>query len=218
MKWNSPHEFYLDVDGKSMWGGQCVHLFNGFTSEMCNGFQVGCTESGYAKDIWNQRYTNGVLNYYDEVPANQMVDGDWAIYDNCEFAPYSHVAMFRLDNGNNTGIFLQQNDTRHNPVTSTAQDTNPYAGIMGALRLKAWHEEPKKQEKPKEEPKKDDSFKVGDKVKVKELVDYNGTGLISYDDYYIITELVGDRAVLSADRDGELIVWSAVNINNLIKV
>lgn len=218
MKWNSPHEFYLDVNGKSMWGGQCVHLFNGFTAEMCNGFQVGCTDSGYAKDIWNQRYTNGVLNYYDEVPANRMVDGDWAIYDNCEFAPYSHVAMFRLDNGDNTGIFLQQNDTRHNPVTSTAQDTNPYAGIMGALRLKAWHEEPKKQEKPKEEPKKDDSFKVGDKVKVKELIDYNGTGLISYDDYYIITELVGDRAVLSADRDGELIVWSAVNINNLIKI
>lgn len=138
MRWNTPHDFYLDVNGKSMWGGQCVHLFNGFTSEMCNGFEVNCSDSGYAKDIWNQRHTNGVLNYYDEVPVDKMVDGDWAVYGDCEFAPVSHIAMFRLDNGDGTGIFLQQNDYRH--LEKTGQDINPYAGIMGGLRLKAWHD------------------------------------------------------------------------------
>ena len=137
MRWNSPHEFYLEVDGKSMWGGQCVQLFNGFMGEMYNGVQIYCTDSGYAKDIWNERHTNGVLKYFDEVPVDKMVDGDWAIYDNCEFAPDSHIAMFRLDNGDGTGVFLQQNDVRH-PLY-TEQDNNPYAGIMGALRLKDWH-------------------------------------------------------------------------------
>lgn len=145
MRWNNPNEFYLDVDGKSMWGGQCVQLFNGFTSEMCNGFEVNCYPSGYAKDIWNERYSNGVLDYYDEVAIDQMVDGDWAVYGDCDFAPVSHIAMFRLDNGDGTGIFLQQNDYRH-PET-TGQDINPYVGIMGALRLKAWH-----QEQPTPEP------------------------------------------------------------------
>lgn len=136
MRWNNPEEFAKDVIGKSMWGGQCVQLFNGFMQEMY-GIQIACYPSGYAKDIWNSRYTNGVLDYYDEVAVDQMEDGDWAVYCDCEFAPVSHIAMFRKDNGNNTGLFLQQNDYRH-PL-STSQDINTYNGIMGALRLKDWH-------------------------------------------------------------------------------
>lgn len=137
MRWNSPHEFYLDVDGKSVGGGQCVQLFNTFMSEMY-GVEILCTDSGYAKDIWNQKEYNGMLNYYDVVPVDKMVDGDWAVYGNCDYAPYSHIAMFRLDNGDGTGIFLQQNDSRH-PLY-TGQDINPYAGIMGAFRLRDWHQ------------------------------------------------------------------------------
>lgn len=136
MRWNNAHEFYLEVDGKSMWGGQCVHLFNGFMGEMY-GVQFGCNTTGYAKDIWNERKTSGILNYFDEVPVDKMVDGDWAVYGDCAFAPVSHIAMFRKDNDNGTGVFLQQNDGRH-PLY-TGQDDNPYAGIMGGLRLKDWH-------------------------------------------------------------------------------
>ena len=137
MKWNNADEFFQYVNGKSMWGGQCVQLFNGFMGEMYNDTQIYCTEDGYADDIWEQRKTNGVLNYFDEVAIDQMVDGDWVIYGKCNFAPVSHIGMFRKDNGDGTFICLQQNDARH--PESTGQDNNPYDGIIGALRLKDWH-------------------------------------------------------------------------------
>ena len=71
---------------------------------------------------------------------------------------------------------------------------------------------------PAPEPEPEPEFKVGDKVVPTKLIDYNGTPLVQYDDYYIITQLSGDRAVLSADRDGQMIVWSAMNTANIRKV
>ena len=65
---------------------------------------------------------------------------------------------------------------------------------------------------------KPETFKVGDKVVPIKLVDYNGTHLIQYDPYYYITELKGNRAVLSANRNGKYYVWAAMNTNNIKKI
>lgn len=65
---------------------------------------------------------------------------------------------------------------------------------------------------------KPETFKVGDKVVPLTLVDYNGTHLIQYDPYYYITELKGNRAVLSANRNGKYYVWAALNTNNIKKI
>lgn len=65
---------------------------------------------------------------------------------------------------------------------------------------------------------KPETFKVGDKVVPLTLVDYNGTRLIQYDPYYYITELRGNRAVLSANRNGKYYVWAALNTNNIKKI
>ena len=62
------------------------------------------------------------------------------------------------------------------------------------------------------------TFKVGDKVVPLTLVDYNGTHLIQYDPYYYITEISGNRAVLSANRNGRYYVWAALNTNNIKKI
>lgn len=51
---------------------------------------------------------------------------------------------------------------------------------------------------PQPAPAPRPTFSVGDVVQPTALVDYNGTPLTRYDDNYVITELVGDRAVLSA--------------------
>lgn len=59
------------------------------------------------------------------------------------------------------------------------------------------------------------SFKVGDKVVPITLVNYNGTKLKQYDKYYTITSLNGDRAVLSANRNGKMVVWASMNTNNI---
>lgn len=65
---------------------------------------------------------------------------------------------------------------------------------------------------------KPETFKVGDKVVPLTLVDYNGTHLIQYDPYYYITEISGNRAVLSANRNGRYYVWAAMNTNNIKKI
>lgn len=59
------------------------------------------------------------------------------------------------------------------------------------------------------------SFKVGDIVVPITLVNYNGTHLRQYDKYYTITSLKGDRAVLSANRNGKMEIWAAMNVNNI---
>jgi hypothetical protein len=58
---------------------------------------------------------------------------------------------------------------------------------------------------------------VGDEVTLKSWVDYNGTPLRKTRDYYYVSEINGDRAVLRADgMDGT--VYCAANVNNLVKV
>lgn len=65
---------------------------------------------------------------------------------------------------------------------------------------------------------KPETFKVGDKVVPLTLVDYNGTRLIQYDPYYYITQISGNRAVLSANRNGKYYVWAALNTNNIKRI
>lgn len=55
------------------------------------------------------------------------------------------------------------------------------------------------------------TFQVADQVVPTKLVDYNGTPLQQWDDAYVISELKGDRAVLTARGA----VWAAVNTANL---
>ena len=60
-------------------------------------------------------------------------------------------------------------------------------------------------------------IKVGDTVLPIKFVDYNGTALRKTRDYYYVSEINGDRAVLRADSiDGT--VYAAVNTGNLEKV
>lgn len=74
--------------------------------------------------------------------------------------------------------------------------------------------EPQPTPTPEPTPEPSGDFKVGDKVVLKELVDYTGTPLIKVRDFYYISQIIGDRAVLNEDSvDG--VVYAAVNTNNL---
>lgn len=60
-------------------------------------------------------------------------------------------------------------------------------------------------------------FAVGDKVTLKKWVDYNGTALKKTREYYFISQIAGNRAVLNADSvKGP--IYAAANTNNLTKV
>lgn len=71
---------------------------------------------------------------------------------------------------------------------------------------------------PAPEPTPEPEFKVGDKVVPTKLVDYDGTPVVQYDDYYTISQISGDRAVLTAPRNGVPTVWCAMNTANIRKV
>lgn len=139
----TPHQYYEDVIGKGfdedgVYGCQCVDGFKHFCRTQL-GLKLGsiCYPSGYATSIWDNFEELGLDKYFDKVPANQMVDGDWTIWGmNSRSCPYSHVAMFRKDNGA-TGIFLGQNQNGHPEFT---QVNIYYDGIRGGLRPKIYHE------------------------------------------------------------------------------
>lgn len=136
----SPHEFYLkyngtstDIDGAA--GVQCVDLWKLFLKELgVPNPTKPLGGTGYAKEIWNRRVAQGYMNYFVEASVNDLRDGDWCVWGNCDACPSSHVAMFRLDNGNGTGIFLGQNQGSK----KVNQINLPYAGIIGVLRPKVY--------------------------------------------------------------------------------
>lgn len=68
---------------------------------------------------------------------------------------------------------------------------------------------------PYNEP--EEPIKEGDWVVPIEKIDYYGTKVAQYDDKYKVTELNGNRAVLCGERNGELVTWCAMDVNNLKK-
>ena len=108
---------------------QCVDLAKYFNICYFSPFQVYCTTSGYAKDWANNKKTNGLLNYYDETPVNNMIKGTLVVWGNCRIAPYSHIGFFVKDNGNGTFQCLQQNA----PLPYVVLSNISYDGIIGAF-------------------------------------------------------------------------------------
>lgn len=70
---------------------------------------------------------------------------------------------------------------------------------------------------PTPTPEPSTGIKVGDKVTLKNWVDYNGTPLMKTRDYYYVSQLNGDRAVLTADSVNGT-VYCAAYVTNLKKV
>lgn len=68
---------------------------------------------------------------------------------------------------------------------------------------------------PTPAPSTPKGFEVGDRVKPTRLVDYDGTSLRAYDSFYTISELKGNRAVLTAPRNGQPVVWAAMRTEDL---
>ena len=105
-------EFYRTRLGKSYdhdgyYNAQC---WDGYV-EYCKylGYPAcSCTTSKYVKDIWNNRKTNGILNYFNEVTV--MQPGDIAVFrEVAGWTPYSHITIFHSDIDGKYGWFFGQN-------------------------------------------------------------------------------------------------------------
>lgn len=116
-------------------------------------------------------------------------------------SPYEHVEV------SDHGTFYSDGKRLNNPMN---QKFFGWSETLNDVRVVEFVEDPAPvPPAPTPEP-----FKVGDKVVPITLVDYYGTPLVQYDPYYTITQISGNRAVLSARGA----VWAAMNTNNIRKV
>lgn len=178
----------IDVDGA--YGVQCVDLFNYFNKIVNDGVYINCSPSGYAKSIYENRYNNDALNYYEDIGNGSMQPGDWAIWGNCDIAPYSHIAMFIRDNGNGTGVFLGQNQ---NDDRNACEINLPYRGKIGALRPKIYVIQ---QNIPTRPETVETSLNIGDRVRI--VGKGNGS---SYGDSNTAYGIGWERQVLNVYED-----------------
>lgn len=113
----------------------CWDLFAYFCQKYC-GKTFPCIETGYVIDLWNTFDIIGLNEYFIKVNSN-FQDGDWLIYKApSSITTSSHIAMFRLDNKDNTSVILTQNPNG-NP-NYTHQMVCDYTGVVGALRPKIY--------------------------------------------------------------------------------
>ena len=142
----------IDTDGfPSSQPYQCVDLAKYYNDCYFSPFQVYCSTTGYAKDWANNKYTNGLLDYYDETAINNMIKGTLVVWGNCRVAPDSHIGFFVKDNGDGTFQCLQQN-APHPYVTLS---NISYDGLIGAFipkNIEKYVPAPTTEPKPKENP------------------------------------------------------------------
>lgn len=106
------------VDRDHAYGSQCWDLYYDWCEK--NGFKgANCTSSGYVKDIWLNRKTNGMLNNCIEITT--LLTGAIVVFREVpNITPYSHVAIFDSDVDGKYGRFLGTNQGAKNGVCSIA--------------------------------------------------------------------------------------------------
>lgn len=151
-----------------------------------------------AKDAMNAAINNGTFHKTVDVPKNIAVP----LFAKTP-SPDGHVMVD--DRG------TVYSDGEH--LTSfKGMELLGWSETLNDVRIVEWVEEPKPASEPV--PEQSPEFKVGDVVVPTALIDYNGTQLRQYDPNYTITQINGDRAVLSARGA----IWAAMNTNNIRKV
>lgn len=102
------------VDRDNAYGSQCWDLYYDWCEK--NGFKGAyCTTSGYVKDIWNNRHSNGMLEHCVEISTLQP--GAIVVFKEVPgVTPNSHVAIFDSDVNGIYGRFLGTNQGAQNGV------------------------------------------------------------------------------------------------------
>ena len=124
----------VDVDGFPVYNKyQCWDLVSGVYFPYIGGKTIHCGQTGYVIDIANQRKTNGILDFCVDVGLKETLQaGDICVWGKCKECPYSHIAIYDHDDGQNAVFFLGQNQP-YNYVNVKKLDV---AGIVGVFRPK----------------------------------------------------------------------------------
>lgn len=125
----------FDVDG--YYGAQCWDGVMYVAEKYLGGQRCHCGITGYVKDIALQRHTNGILRWCKDVGLNATLKpGDICIWGNCPACPYSHIAFYDHDNGQNHVFFLGQNQGGAGGAFNVKEI--PVSGIIAVFRPNAW--------------------------------------------------------------------------------
>lgn len=149
--------------------------------------------------------------------SNSETGGDWAISDET----YNSLIKLCADiaKRNNLGTLVPgKNLTWHSMYAPTTCPGNFLRARMQNIADEANKingEQPAPSPAPAPAPST--GINVGDKVVLKDWVDYNGTRLVKTRDFYYVSEINGNRAVLRADSMNGA-VYAAANTDNLVKV
>ena len=148
----------VDVDGFPSYNiYQCWDLVSGVYFPYIGGKTIHCGKTGYVIDIYTQRKTNGILDFCDDIGLKAIMQpGDICIWKKCADTPYSHIAIYDHDDGQDAVYFLGQNQ----PYNRVNIQRIPVAGIVGVFRPKIFVNKPV----PKPEPKPDQVLTIGSKV------------------------------------------------------
>lgn len=150
--------------------------------------------------------------------SNSELGGSWPVSDATLNSLIKLVAD--IAKRNNLGKLVPGDNLNwHSMYVATSCPGDYLRGKMQYIADEAnkINNQPAPAPKPAPTPAPTSGFAVGDKVVPKTYVDYNGTRLVKTRDYYFISSLSGNRAVLTADRvNGP--IYAAMNTNNLNKV
>lgn len=113
---------------------QCWDLVMWCCLKYYKGKVINCTSSGYVKDIAYNRQTNGILDFCEDIGLKaELKPGDICVWDECRACPYSHIAIYDHDEGQNAVYFLGQNQSNKIKVDIQKIDVS---GIIGVFRPK----------------------------------------------------------------------------------
>lgn len=124
--------------GAQCWDGEAEY------SDYLGAQRVNCTSSGYVKDLWEDRYSNGILNDFDEVDLDDLQTGDVVVFKEHPYTPPSHVAIVHEVSGN--GAYMLGQNQGGTPYYEGGSAFNvvwfPYDAMYPtAFRPKAYGEE-----------------------------------------------------------------------------
>lgn len=189
---NGSSHYGIGVDGEIAW----------YVDENC----VAWTNSNWPS---NQRAVT-IEN------SNSEVGGEWPVSDATLNSLIKLVADIAKRNGLGH-LTPGQNLTWHSMYASTTCPGDYLRARMQYIADEANKINEGPQPTPPAPTPTPTGIQVGDKVTLKQWVDYYGTPLMKTRDFYYVSQINGDRAVLNADSiDG--VVYAAANVNNLTKV
>ena len=131
------------IDPDRSWGAQCFDVFRQYSNEVVGAKPDIATDSDNASDIYNHYNTNGVSQYYTQIPYGQGTPqpGDIVVYGSTDSNSYGHVALVTAVNGNNYSVLEQNYSPPYNGTDPAAVRAHTFgergsAPILGYLRPK----------------------------------------------------------------------------------